>query len=71
MHLGRELAGFLEHGVDDVFGEVAVDAVIERLLQSGGVLERKRDVGNRSPVGHLAPPCGGDGPLFRVVSVGD
>ena len=65
-HLGRELAGFFEHGVDDVFGEVAVDAVVERLLESGGVLERKRDVGNRSPVGHLAPPCGGDGPLSRV-----
>ena len=33
-HLGRELAGFLEHGVDDVFGEVAVDAVVERLLEA-------------------------------------
>ena len=57
-HLGRELAGFFQHGVDHVLGEVAVDAVVQRLLESGGVLERKRDVGNRSPVGHLTPPCG-------------
>ena len=34
MHLGRELAGLLQHGVDHVLGEVAVDAVVQRLLEA-------------------------------------
>ena len=51
-HVGRELAGLLQHGVDHVLGEVAVKAFGQRRAETRRVLERKGDVGNRRPVGH-------------------
>ena len=51
-NVGRELARFLEHRLDHVVGEVAVEAVGQRRAETGRVLERKGDIGNRRPVGH-------------------
>ena len=57
--VGRELAGFLEHRVDHVLAEVAVEALGEHRVEAGAVLERKGDVGDRRAVGHGANLAGG------------
>ena len=49
-HVGREPAGFFQHGIDIVGGEIA--ALRERPRKPGAVLEREGDVGDRRAVGH-------------------
>ena len=51
--VGGELAGLLQHGIDHVFGEIAVKSVVERALQARRMLEREGDVGDRRAVGHI------------------
>ena len=51
-NVGGELAGLLEHRLDHVVGEVAVEALGQRRAEARRVLERKGDIGNRRPVGH-------------------
>src|SRR5262249_1904821 len=51
-NIGRELAGFREHRLDHVVGEVAVESFGQRRAETSGVLERKGNVGDRRPVGH-------------------
>ena len=51
-HVGRELAGLLEHRLDHVVAEIAVEALGQRRAETRGVPERKGDVVNRRPVGH-------------------
>jgi len=51
-NISGELAGFLQHGLDHVRGEVAVEPLGQRGTKSRRVVERKGDVGNRRPVGH-------------------
>ncbi len=51
-NIGREFARLLEHRVDHVFGEVAVEALRQRGAQARPVLECKRDVGHRRAIGH-------------------
>ena len=50
--VGRELAGLLEHGIDQILAEIAVEAFLERALEPARVLEREGDIGDRRPVGH-------------------
>ncbi len=50
--LGREPARFLEHRIDQVFAEIAVNPFGQRRREASGVFERKRNVGDRRPVGH-------------------
>jgi hypothetical protein len=52
-HRRGELARFLQHRVDVVFGEIAIEAFLERLAEAGRMLEREGDVGNRCAVGHI------------------
>ena len=54
MHVGREAAGFLQHGVDVVGGELA--ALRQRARKARAVLQREGDVGDRCAVGHAAKP---------------
>ena len=51
-HIGCELAGLLEHRLDHVVAEIAVEAIGQRRAETRGVPERKGDVVNRRPVGH-------------------
>ena len=53
-HVGGEFAGLLQHRIDGVLVEVAVNAVGDRGSQAGGVFEGKGDVGNRGAVCHGA-----------------
>ena len=50
-HVGRELAGFFQDGVERLIVEV-VDAGLARFGEPGGVPEREGDVGDRGAVGH-------------------
>ena len=56
-HVGRELARLFEHGIDEVFGQVAIEPLLERALEPARVLEREGDVGDRRPVGHDGDPA--------------
>ena len=51
-HVGRELAGFLQHGGGDVGVEIAVMAGFDGGLQAGAMVERKQHVVDRRAVGH-------------------
>ena len=51
-HIGCELAGLLEHRLDHVVAEIAVEALGQRRAETRGVPERKGDVVNRRTVGH-------------------
>jgi len=51
-NIGRELACFPKHRLDHVVGEVAVQAFGQRRAETGCILERKGNIGNRRPVGH-------------------
>src|SRR5262249_27253969 len=54
-NIDRELSGLLEHGIDEVLGEVAIDTIGHGLAEACGVLERKGHVDNRRLVGHGRP----------------
>jgi hypothetical protein len=66
-NVGGELACLLEHGRNHVLGEIAIDAVPHRRAEAGAVLERKRDVGDRRPVGHRWSPGGSGIAVIRPV----
>ena len=51
-HVGRELAGLLQHGVDQVLGEIAVETLLDGAAQPGCVLEGEGNIGDRRPVAH-------------------
>ncbi len=53
-HVGGELAGLLQHGIDRVLVDLAVEALGEGLFQAGGVFEGESDVGDGGAVGHGA-----------------
>ena len=50
----REAAGLLQHGLDHVVREVAIEALAPRRRKAGRMVERRLDVGNRGPIGHDA-----------------
>jgi hypothetical protein len=51
-----EAPGLGQHRVDRVLGEVAIEALPERLPETRSILERGSDVGNRRAVGHTIFP---------------
>ena len=51
-HVGGERAGFLQHGIDGRFVEIAIKAFGQRGFEAGGVLEGEGDIGDRRAVGH-------------------
>jgi hypothetical protein len=51
-HIGREAAGFLQHGVNIVRRKLA--ALRQNARKSGPVLQREGDIGNRRAIGHVS-----------------
>src|SRR5262245_60800517 len=58
-NIARELARFPKHRLDHVVGKVAVETFGQRRAETGRVLERKGNIGNRRPVGHRLLSGGG------------
>ena len=56
-HIGGELARLLEHGVDEVLRQIAVEPLLERALEACRMLEREGDVADRRLVGHGSRSC--------------
>jgi hypothetical protein len=63
-HVAREPARLGQNGVDKVLGEIAIEALRQSRRETGCMLEREGDVGDRRPVGH-GRPCGLTGSLTR------
>ena len=61
-HVGCEFARLFEHGVDEILGQIAVEALVERALEPCRVLERESDVADRHPIGHGLRPRAMDRP---------
>ena len=53
-HFARETTGLLQNGLDHVVRQVAIEAFAPRRRKASGMIERRLDVGNRSPIGHVA-----------------
>ncbi len=56
-HLGGEAAGLLQHRVDQVLLEIAVESFRQRRRKTRRMLERKGDIGNGRPIGHGWSPA--------------
>ena len=72
-HVGREFAGFLQHGGHDVGVEIAVMAGFQGGLEAGAMVERQQHVRDRRAVGHGSLPRTGLAPYShetREVSMG-
>ncbi len=54
-HVGGELAGFLEHRVDEIVAEVLIDPLGPRRREPGGIFQGKRDIGDRRAVHERSP----------------
>ena len=54
-HVGGELAGFLEHGLEEIVAEVLIDPLGPRGRKPGGMFQGERDVGDRRAVHECSP----------------